>query len=319
MPQSESISKLVAALAKAQEKFLKISKDRHGQEGNLKFLYSTLSEGLSAVRSFLNAEGIFLSQPTTMTENGLRVVTKVQLGDEWMSSDGLSLPNIEPGKNLGKTLTYGRRLDLFSFLSICGEDDDEDAPDLKPGTESTRTPVKGKPQVSSAPARVVTNATVANPGPGKPSVPIKIDTTQVRLNEIISKVEETRPGKVNPISVVGGNKVEDDLGITDDDLPDFDKPLKERDDFPADAPEDAVTFVALTPERNNEIQAYLKNLIDTKVMDQRKLSKFLELRHEGKRSFDVPSYKWEKTISDIQAAVQEGDKAIKVLLGVTKV
>src|ERR1700728_1931971 len=101
MPQSESVAKIVSALSKAQAKFTPIKKDKIGQEGNLRFPYSTLPEGLAAVRQYLNAEGIYLSQPVTLTDNGLRVITKLQLEDEFLSSDGLPVPNIEPGKALG--------------------------------------------------------------------------------------------------------------------------------------------------------------------------------------------------------------------------
>lgn len=150
MPSSTSTTKLSAALARAQSKFTKLGKDKTGREGNLSFKYVQLPDVLSMVRPLLNAEGIYLSQPLVRGEDGfLRQTTKVQLADEWDQSDGVPIPALTPGKEMGKTITYARRIDLMPFLGISGEDEDEDAPDLKPSSPITtfRKPINTPEQV----------------------------------------------------------------------------------------------------------------------------------------------------------------------------
>lgn len=138
MIQSDSVTKLTDALAKAQAKFDKLKKDTTGQEGHLKFQYVQLPDVLNMVRPLLNAEGIYLNQPIIRDENGnLRLTTRVQLSEEFMQSDGIPLPATAPGKELGKIITYARRIDLMPFLGITGEED-EDAPDLKPAARPGR-------------------------------------------------------------------------------------------------------------------------------------------------------------------------------------
>lgn len=330
MPQSESVAKIIPALSKAQAKFTPIKKDKIGQEGNLKFPYSTLPEGLAAVRQYLNAEGIYLSQPVTLTDSGLRVITKLQLGDEWLASDGFPLPNIEPGKLLGKTLTYGRRIDLFSFLSICGEDDDEDAPDLKPGPDKKPDQpnfAKGGnvPKVNQIPAKPSNTArpgefkdVLKNPGPELIKIPAILTETTVGYQSQEVPVTGYEKGKIDNISVVGGNLNPGTPGITDDDLPVMDGPLQDRSSWPTDVPEDVFDHRPLTAERYEQIQNRLKDLISNKEFTLRNLTKFLEIRHKNKRAFDVPAFQWEETVKRIEDAVSTGQDAVKVLLGITK-
>lgn len=132
MLQSTTTSKLNKELAAAQLKFEALKKDSTGQEGNLKFQYVQLPDVLNMVRPLLNERGIYLSQPIEKGDDGvLRLTTRIQLEDEFMQSDGIPLPATSPGKELGKIITYARRIDLMPFLGIVGEED-EDAPDLKP-------------------------------------------------------------------------------------------------------------------------------------------------------------------------------------------
>jgi hypothetical protein len=310
MPQSESTSKLASALAKAQAKFTIIKKDKTGQEGNLKFQYASLADGLTAVRPFLNAEGIYLSQPIVEGPDGIRLqTTKVQFEDEWISTDGLPLPKLPPGKELGKTVTYARRVDLFPFLGISGDDDDEDAPDLKPVANPVSVP--SKPFVKpTTPATKPANSvkSVNTPSlPEPPVVPNKATSFEYGANVV--SIPET------------GNKLEDGTFITNDDIPDFGPPVEpyigpELSDDAAEVADHLIHFVPLTEERNNQIQSRLKELVASKTLDRRKLGLFLDAQHEGKKQYDVSASQWEQTIAKIEAAVEEGKEAIKELLKV---
>ena len=274
MPQSESVLKLTAALAKAQSKFESISKNRTGQEGNQRFLYSTLSQVLAAVRPALNAEGIFLSQPIIVDANGnQRVTTKLSLGDEFIATDGVLLsPGLVGSKQFGRESTYSKRYDLISTLGVCAEDDDEDAPDLRPSPKPVAT--------FSKPINTPTQAKTV-------SKPTSFDYGANRNPEIT------------------------DADIPDFNLPlETEKPLSSEVAAIADH---LLTFVPLTAERNTQIQARLKELVSAKTLDRRKLGLFLDARHEGKKAFDVPASIWEDTIQKIESAVTEGEAAIKTL------
>lgn len=73
-------------------------------------------------------------------------------------------------------------------------------------------------------------------------------------------------------------------------------------------------FKPLSTERNKSIQDRLGELTKTGGINKRKLMLFLEKQHEGKRAFDVPSDKWEETMSKIETAVLTGEDAVKTLL-----
>ena len=285
MSQSESTTNLAIALAKAQAKFDPITKNRIGQEGNQKFPYSTLSQVLDAVRPSLNSEGIFLSQPVIVDSNGnQRVTTRVQLGDEFIQTDGIMLsPGLVGSKKLGLEITYSKRYDLISFLGVCAEDDDKDAPDLKSDKPSSA------PKPSFIPAKTTTNA-------------------------VLPKATSFEYGANQQARTITPSGTE----ITDADLPDFPEPEKSN-PLPADAAEVAdhlLNFVPLTEARNTEIQNRLKDLVANKTVGRRDLSLFLEDQHSGKKQFDVDAKQWEGTIAKIEAAIADG--TIKALLKTKK-
>lgn len=222
------------------------------------------------VRPLLNAEGIYLSQPLVVGSDGtLRQTTRVQLEDEWDQTDGIPIPALHPGKEMGKTITYARRIDLMPFLGISGEDEDEDAPDLKPNPPFNKT--------FSTPAQV--NRAF------KPNAP-----------------QFTATNRVSDVAVL------DSTYIQPEDIPGF------KAQTASQVAEEIFTFVPLTKERNDQIQARLAELVKAKTLDRRKLAELLETRHAGKRAFEVPADKWEETIGVIEKAVLEGEASIKALL-----
>lgn len=280
MASSENTAKLVAALAKAQAEYTKLGKDKTGREGNLSFKYVQLPDVLSMVRPLLNKYSVYLSQPLVKGEDGLlRQTTRVQLEDEWIQSDGVPIPALSPGKEMGKTITYARRIDLMPFLGISGEDEDEDAPDLKPGISTAYKPTFGKPV--NTPIQVKTHTNVPN------------------LYQ-------------EPVITNGT------FEATDDDLPDFNSPLKVHENtLTPDAracAEEMENFKPLSETRNTEIQNRLRDLVAAKTVGRRDLALFLEVRHDNKKQFDVQAAQWEATLAEIEKAVSEGPTAVKKLL-----
>jgi hypothetical protein len=306
MPHSESTAKLSAALAKAQTKFTTIKKDKVGQEGNLKFSYAALPDALTVVRPLLNEQGIYLSQPIVEGPDGiLRQTTKVQLGEEWDQSDGLPLPKLTPGKELGKIVTYARRVDLFPFLGVSGEDDDEDAPDLlKPGSSN-------KPYT---------------PQPPKPTFTKTINTPKAAEKAVakaVSKPTDFPFGKNANVATVGGATQGGNPEITDDDIPNFDTPIDEQEPLSPEA--EAAAQAMDTPEpldqkRYNEIQERLKEIATKKLggVTTKSLSAFLEARHRGKKLVYVPAVTAENTLKLIEEAVEGGPAKVKELFNSVK-
>jgi hypothetical protein len=313
MAQSESTAKLASALARAQAKFTTIKKDKTGQEGNLKFSYAALPDGLAVVRPLLNAEGIYLSQPIVEGSDGvLRQTTKVQLAEEWDQSAGIPLPKISPGKELGKIITYARRIDLFPFLGISGEDDDEDAPDLKKGTTPPQSQ-QNKPFSAQFPNKL----------PNDPEAARKIAQEKAFKKEAFKEQPKSSPTDFN----FGKNVPENGNGknpeITSEDLPkemfseqvSVEQPLSEEAENAAsgvDAPE------TLSQERHTYIQDRLKELVTQKKFSTKAVSGYLEARHNGKKLVYVPSVTAENTLKLIEEAVEAGPAAVKELFNGAK-
>ena len=290
MPQSETVSKIVTALLQSQKEFKPIPKNKKGQEGNRTFRYADLADVVNMVTPILNANGIFLSQPIAVDSQGnLRQTTKLQFADEYIQTDGVKLSDDTPGKNLGISVTYARRIDLNGLLGIA-PDEDVDAPDLKPGNPTVG--VAGTPGHSNMSRTALGVAASVNQA---------IKTTPV----------PTLPHK--PVIVQANPE------ITDADLPDFDAPVKQEQPLSAEAQAVAdhlATFVPLSEKRNTEIQNRLKDLVANKTVGRRDLSLFLEDQHDGKKQFDVDAKQWEATIGKIEAAVADG--SIKTLLKTKK-
>jgi len=297
MPHSDTTAKLAAALAKAQTKFTTIKKDKVGQEGNLKFSYAALPDALTVVRPLLNEQGIYLSQPIVEGADGiLRQTTKVQLGDEWDQSDGLPLPKLTPGKELGKIVTYARRVDLFPFLGISGEDDDEDAPDLQ---KTGKKPLNPYP-------------------PAKPSFPKKIDTVKA-VQEAVKAVTNKATDFPFGNNAAQGSNPE----ITDDDIPNFDTPIEVVEPLSPEAEAAAKAMDApeiLTKDRYDFIQERLKEIATKKLggVTTKSLSGFLEARHKGKKLVYVPAVTAENTLKLVEEAVEGGPAKVKELFNSVK-
>ncbi len=162
MKQSESVSRLVDALMRSQSQFKPVPKSKTGQEGNRRFKYADLADVVGMVTPILNANGVFLSQPIEEGNDGnLRQTTRLQCGDEYIQTDGVKLADDIPGKNLGISVTYARRIDLNGLLGIA-PDEDVDAPDLSPEKPNTVTPVKTATKTIQTPNKATSFSYGAN-------------------------------------------------------------------------------------------------------------------------------------------------------------
>lgn len=128
MNKSESISKLVSALAKAQAAFPQIPrsktvtvKTRTG--GSYTFSYAPLEEIIKSVRPSLHANGLAFVQSVA---DGLVVTLILHDSGEWVQSGGTPVSAVEQGPQAyGSALTYSRRYDLSLALGLCPDDDDD--------------------------------------------------------------------------------------------------------------------------------------------------------------------------------------------------
>ena len=138
---SQTISKIAAALAKAQaeianpEKSLTATIHAHSsREESRTFRYASLASGLEMIRKCLSKHEIAVAQATAIEpETGLIKLTTTLLhtSGEWISSDWPVCPASETmaPHRMGAALTYARRYALFTLVGIAGEDD-LDAPDV---------------------------------------------------------------------------------------------------------------------------------------------------------------------------------------------
>jgi hypothetical protein len=159
MRMSETIAKIAAALAKFNAKIGKIEKD--GTNPFLKNKYATLDNIVDAVRPLLAEQGISVIQVPSDGENGTILMRTILIHEsgEFMESETLSMKPIKNApQEIGSVLTYARRYQLSSFLSLnTGEDDDGNSssgvdgekkkqPDKKPQQKKNYPPKQDKPK-----------------------------------------------------------------------------------------------------------------------------------------------------------------------------
>src|ERR1700751_5580864 len=142
---SESFAALASALAKAQAELVNPEKSltatirgsRPG-EGERRFRYASLANGLDIVRKSLGQHEIATVQTTAIDQGSgqIRLTTLLaHASGEWIGSDWpvCAISEITTPHRMGAALTYARRYALFTLVGIAGEDD-IDAPDLNAPT-----------------------------------------------------------------------------------------------------------------------------------------------------------------------------------------
>lgn len=146
MKTSENCAELMTAFTKAQSNFTNPGKNQQVSYGNTKFKYADLTACLDAVLPALNAEGIALAQGVTIEGEAQVLITRLSLGNEWMTSEyPLGAVGVDH-KDIGAAYTYGKR---YSVVSMCGISADEDG-DATSITTKSAAPKKSEPKTNTA-------------------------------------------------------------------------------------------------------------------------------------------------------------------------
>jgi ERF superfamily len=141
---SEFTGDLTKALSKAQGEMKAATFNKVNP--HFKNKYADLAAIIDAIRKPLADNGLAWTQSMERTELGLFLVTRLHLGEQWISSNH-PLPNggVTP-QAFGSALTYARR---YSLSAICGmaADEDEDAEEASKAKATTATAKYGnKPE-----------------------------------------------------------------------------------------------------------------------------------------------------------------------------
>lgn len=124
--------KIAAALVKAQKAFAPALKTNTNPHFRSK--YVALDGCIEAVIDALNANGIFLSQPTRECADGVTVETIfIHESGETYNAGVLHVPATKhDAQGYGSALTYARRYSLMAACGIAPEDDDGNRAVKKP-------------------------------------------------------------------------------------------------------------------------------------------------------------------------------------------
>lgn len=141
MNRSESITKLAAALVKAQADMGNAKKD--AVNPFFKKNYADLNAIREAVLPSLNAQGISVIQPTCVQEgkNYVETVLLHESGEFISSLTEIVVDKVNDAQRHGSGLSYARRYALQSITNIGAEDDDAQAAVGKPAPAVKFDPV----------------------------------------------------------------------------------------------------------------------------------------------------------------------------------
>jgi hypothetical protein len=159
--QSESITKLAAALVKAQASMGVALKDAVNPHFRSK--YADLPSVVNAAREPLAANGLAVVQRSHPHERGVLLQTTIlHESGEWISDEGLLLPaaKVDP-QGFGSAMTYARRYGYAAMLGIV-QDDDDGAAAVKQLHAARAKPV-GKPLTHEQAAVLTLIARAARP------------------------------------------------------------------------------------------------------------------------------------------------------------
>jgi len=137
MNKSESVTKIFAALVKAQEELKNSFKS--ATNPHFKSKYSPLDEIINGIKPVLAKHGLAITQDVSGDGDRVTVSTLIMHeSGEWIEQTGLT---IKPAKTDAQStcgaVTYARRYSLQAALNISSDDDDDGEQASKPA-EKTR-------------------------------------------------------------------------------------------------------------------------------------------------------------------------------------
>lgn len=123
---SPDISALAKALPAAQAAFTKVGKDAANPHFNSR--YATLNEIAEATLPALNAAGITVLQPVTVSADGVEVTTILMHDSgQWLRATHTVPVSKRDAQGVGSALTYARRQALQALLTVAPQGEDDDA------------------------------------------------------------------------------------------------------------------------------------------------------------------------------------------------
>lgn len=198
---SGEIGRLAGALAKAQGGFKVVEKTKVADflhdKGRIKYNYADLAMLMAACKESLAANGLAVTQLVNLGGEGvIQIVTLLaHESGEWIQSTlKLASPSLKT-KDLGGTVTYGRRYAYGAIVGVASADEDEDPedvghekpeqkPEQKGSKKSTVTDSKGRPydKIKTGP-EVAAPPRVDNPEATKQEAPKQLTPEQIaRVN-----------------------------------------------------------------------------------------------------------------------------------------
>jgi len=193
MKTSDTIGKISLALLKAQRKMGAATKD--AKNPFFKSNYADLGSVMEVCKDPLNEEGIVILQPVSSNEAGHFVETRLlHESGEFISTESMRLElNKVDMQQLGSAITYARRYQLQSLLSIPAEDDD--------GEKSMNRNAPTQQAKPAAPAKPAP-APVKQPEPAKAPVAAPVKTAEQKELEILAKegLPQTAPAVKAPVT-----------------------------------------------------------------------------------------------------------------------
>jgi hypothetical protein len=282
---AKTTGKLAEALAKAQANFTAVPKSKTGKvKGTTKdgrpyeyeYQYADLSDVLGMAVPKLAKEGIAFSQPIRREGDKMFVVTRIQLGDEFLEDAGMPVPTQVKPQELGGYLTYYRRYGASSFLGIVAEEDTDGPQDenkVKPSTSGQASYQSARREGEAA-----VQASIAKRG--RPAIQKTSDGGESALQEQNKAGSVTKP-------------LGDDLRASSAlATPEPSGTLANDSDVPSNISSKP------TKEQMDEIKKKLKSF----GMEQEALKTFV-LKETGRESArEITYHEWQETIAKLAAA-----------------
>lgn len=143
--RSETITKLVGALVRAQRDFKPAIKD--SSNPFFKSKYADLGAVWDACRDPLHANGLAVIQFPGFTDSGAALLTTMLVHEsgEWLSATAGAPLTKADAQSVGSAITYLRRYALAAVVGVVTEDDDGNA------ASQPRAPAKPKPEPKPEP------------------------------------------------------------------------------------------------------------------------------------------------------------------------